>query len=90
MNAKVSLAAILLSCGIALAIAADKKGSEKSNDPCIAAYDKCAMTCTNERANCRARGSDEGTCENKYNKCVNACDKTRFDCQTKAAGGKKS
>ena len=83
MKAKFCLAALALTGSFVLAIAAEKKTTEKSADPCTAAFEKASLSCTNERANCRARGSDEGTCEKRYTKCVNDAKKAQSDCQNK-------
>ena len=89
MKAKFSLAAVALACGVALAFAAEKKSADKPTDACTVAYEKCSQTCENEKANCRARGSDEGACDKRFTTCENACRKTFNECQQKA-GGKKT
>lgn len=84
MKAKICLAAVAFTGSLVIAFAADKKAT----DPCTATYDKAATTCTNEKANCRARGSDEGACEKRYEKCMNDAKKAMNECQNK--GGNPS
>ncbi|HEX8678783.1 MAG TPA: hypothetical protein VF683_02395 [Chthoniobacterales bacterium] len=80
MKAKLCLAAVALSGSLVIAFAAEKKAT----DPCSQAYDKAVLSCENERAKCKLRGSDEGTCDNRYNKCENDAKKAQSECQAKS------
>ena len=89
MKAQICLAAVALSGSVLIAFAAEKKAT----DPCSQAYDKAMTTCENEKANCRARGSDEGACEKRYEKCVHTAKNAKVDCENnkgKAPAGSPS
>ena len=85
MIAKICLAALTLTSCVAFVFAADKKVEQKA-DPCAEQYDKCAKTCENEKASCRARGSNPDECDRRHRTCIRACETKRTECEQKAGG----
>ena len=92
MKAKICLAAVVLSGSLMIAFAAEKKteGTAKTADACTEKYEKDLLSCENQRANCKARGSDPGTCDQRYNQCANPVIKAFNECQGVSNPGGKA
>jgi hypothetical protein len=83
MKRKTCIALLALSSGLMIVFAADV-------DKCTEKFDACKVTCGNQRAQCRARGSDEGSCESRFNQCNADCSKDLKTCQDKAKTNPKT
>ena len=83
MKRKTCMALLALSSGLMIVFAADV-------DKCTEKFDACKVTCGNLRAQCRARGSDEGACESRFKQCNADCSKDLKTCQDKARTNPKT
>ena len=77
MKRKICMALLALSGGLMIVFAAEV-------DKCTEKFDACKVTCTNQRAQCMARGSTVDTCDNRLKGCNADCAKDLKACQAKA------
>ncbi len=79
MKAQTYVTAAAVISSVVIALAAEKKA-----DSCTEAYDKALVTCNNEKANCKARGSEEFACQQRFDACKKAAEKARKACEEKS------
>jgi hypothetical protein len=77
MKRKTGMALLALSSGLMIVFAAEV-------DKCTEKFDACKVTCTNQRAQCMARGNTVDSCDNRLKQCNADCAKELKACQAKA------
>ena len=82
MKRKICFAMLTLTAGLMMVFAAPPAPAPKA-DPCTEKYNSSMETCTNQLAQCKARGSTPETCEARHKECLKECEKAKKACEAK-------
>lgn len=77
MKRKTCLVLLALSSGLMMVFAANV-------DKCTETFEACKVTCGNQHAQCKARGSVIEACNGRLNECNAACNKAVEACKNKS------
>ncbi len=83
MKRTISFAILTLTAGLMMVFAASPAPAPKAPDACAEKYKSSMDSCTNQQANCKARGSTPETCEARHKECVAAAEKAKQACEGK-------